>query len=155
MKNKAEYGRQGTKQLVNPPPKLSKFIEQIQSSEESVDAKLARKFLVWQNIASYGGGNDIWGLKKKNKNGLGPQDFGDQKLELMSVMGGQYVLTSQVSGGAGIGKIAQKDNYSISFKDSYEKPVYFQVDGEGIKATGVREVSITHRYQVAVLKKDL
>uniref|UniRef100_A0A7S3PR27 Diacylglycerol kinase n=1 Tax=Aplanochytrium stocchinoi TaxID=215587 RepID=A0A7S3PR27_9STRA len=154
LKNKVEYAKQGTKQLVSAPAKLQKYIGKIQSNETEIDAKLGRKFLVWQNIGSYGGGMDIWAIKKPKNNGLMPQDFGDHKLELMSVMGTQYVPLSKGTGGAGIGKVAQVDNYSVSFKDDWENPVYFQVDGEGIKAYGVREVSISHRYEVKVLVKD-
>mmetsp|Transcript_15083 Transcript_15083/g.17073 ORF Transcript_15083/g.17073 Transcript_15083/m.17073 type:complete len:392 (-) Transcript_15083:125-1300(-) len=150
--NKLEYVRQGLKQLVNAPPKLRSYIEKIQSNETELPAKLGRKFLVWQNIGSYGGGMDIWG-KNKSSRGMVPQQFGDELLELMSVISPAYVPASKFSGRAGIRKVSQQDNYSITFKDSWDQSVYFQVDGEGYRANGIRAISISRDYQVQVLRK--
>ena len=96
--------------------------------------------LVWQNIPSYGGGNDIWGGEAA---GFEPQSFHDGLLELMSLGSTSEVAVHKATSGAisSVKRCAQSPAYDIKFNPGVE--IFMQVDGEAVKC--IMPVSATIR----------
>ncbi len=166
--NKQVYFRKGFQQTVAPPRKLDKYIEQArlhsdidQDDEENAVMPLeydkSHRQLLFLNIPSYGAGADPWkrsaDSKPESKSGFTPQYTGDKILEVLSVKstfntGQNLVLGSTV----GIKRVKQGSEFSVKFKPGSK--VYFQVDGEALRAFDAESVQVTYGYQVQLLMAE-
>ena len=158
-KNKMVYGFEGMIQQIPGfrPHHLHHEIKDVTSSKWSLvkshESNVLKKTraLLWQNIPSYGGGNDIWG---KPSGDYAPQRVGDGLLELMRLSSTKQVALHAATNGLwnSVGHLAQKDGYEVTFKD--DATVFVQVDGEAFKCENAKSICITKRTQVGMLWSD-
>jgi len=128
---------------------------------KKLEPNMGARALVFSNIPSYGGGQDIWKvLNKKKQKGLRAQQFGDGLLESMTLASARDIGLMVATGGlsreiSGIKRVAQEAAYRVTFVT--DNKVYIQVDGEGIKVVNGDSVTITKYYQVNMLlnQRDL
>lgn len=128
--------------------------------------------LVWQNIPSYGGGNNIWGagekqqakvVTKKNKHRKRPrfahQGVNDGLLELMTVDHARHIAEFMATHGVseklteGIHHEMQASRYEVRMQDGLGD-VFCQIDGEGFLLKGLKTVSIRRKGQVVMLANE-
>jgi len=156
--NKLEYTRQGGLQTFIRPQRLKKFIKDIKAGQDEFSVKYREtdRSVIFQNIPSYGGGQDIWStIRKSRVGGFLDQEVGDGKLEAMTLRASSDVGLSIATGGFskevfyGIKRVAQESKYVIEFKP--KSTVYMQFDGEVMKVVNPSRVVIEHGYQVNML----
>jgi len=166
LRNKLVYVKKGGVQAIVPPRRLRKFLDFARAGLDAVPAEdganpggesftldESDRMLLFLNIPSYGSGADPWRRKKdsKPKAKFKPQFVGDNTVEVMTVRNTPNVGMSLTTGTTfGLHRIHQGQEYYVKFKPDQE--VFFQIDGEAIKATNPSYASIEHAYQVRLLR---
>mmetsp|Transcript_33676 Transcript_33676/g.54039 ORF Transcript_33676/g.54039 Transcript_33676/m.54039 type:complete len:508 (+) Transcript_33676:189-1712(+) len=162
--NKLLYLRKGMRQTLSPPNRLDKFIqgahERSTAGDSAEDQTLDQldlderdRMLLFLNIPSYGAGSDPWRRRKDGKDGskFHPQFVGDEKLEILSMRSTSNAGLALATGSTlGIKRIKQGRSFHIKLKPG--SSVFFQVDGEALKANNADMVEVEHGYQVQLLR---
>lgn len=168
--NKRVYVRKGIGQAIAPPKRLSKFVDSavcgpgaLVAAGHSPLADAANpsplefngqdRMLLFLNIPSYGAGADPWHRAKdeRQKGKFHPQYVGDKEVEVLTVNRTSDIGLSLTTGSTlGLHRLRQGNEFFIRFHAGSN--VYFQIDGEALKANNAESVSVTHGYQVRLLR---
>jgi hypothetical protein len=162
LANKAVYARKGFVQTIAPPPPLSDFVAGATHGAEGAAAALdidtRHRQLLFLNIPSYGAGADPWfrkgdSIPTRKGGALDPQFVGDGRIEVLTV-GNTFHTGMNLTLGSnlGIARVNQGSSFDVALKPG--ATVYFQADGEALRAFNATHVKVRFGYQVQLLRHE-
>jgi hypothetical protein len=162
LANKAVYARKGFVQTIAPPPPLSDFVAGATHGAEGAAAALdidtRHRQLLFLNIPSYGAGADPWfrrsdSISTRKDGALDPQFVGDGRIEVLTVRNTFHTgMNLALGSNLGIARVNQGSSFDVALKPG--ATVYFQADGEALRAFNATHVKVRFGYQVQLLRHE-